>query len=352
MKIAITADLHLTSRENHPERYAALENILTQLIEKNIDTLIIAGDLFDAQFNQFRDFETLCSSGENKKIQLLITPGNHDAHLQSSMIALDHVRVFAQPEWVALEKDSARFLFVPYREGRSMGDLIAAEASPEDPYGWVLVGHGDWIGNARSPNLYERGVYMPLSQRDLNLYRPKTVFLGHIHAPYARPPIFYPGSPCGMDITETGRRRFLIYDTVNNNVESNFVDTQHIFFNRTFTIFPVEDEALAMQRMLTAWIEGWGIEENENHKVRVRVNVKGYATDKRLLKSVIQNTLSAFDFYDEPDLSEISTVTDPSRDQIIEIVYQQIEQLALNEDLDGPNKEQILLEALQLVYGA
>jgi DNA repair exonuclease SbcCD nuclease subunit len=47
MIVAVTADLHLTERETHPERFDALDNILEQAVREGIGTLIIAGDLFD-----------------------------------------------------------------------------------------------------------------------------------------------------------------------------------------------------------------------------------------------------------------------------------------------------------------
>ena len=47
MKIAITADLHLTTKKEHPERFNALKEILEHLRRENVPPLIIAGDLFD-----------------------------------------------------------------------------------------------------------------------------------------------------------------------------------------------------------------------------------------------------------------------------------------------------------------
>tara|TARA_Y100000310_G_C20324759_1_gene642424 strand:+ start:549 stop:722 length:174 start_codon:yes stop_codon:yes gene_type:complete len=55
MKIAITGDVHLTRKSEHPERYNAIENIMDQLIANNIDNLIIAGDLFDADTNNYSE---------------------------------------------------------------------------------------------------------------------------------------------------------------------------------------------------------------------------------------------------------------------------------------------------------
>src|SRR3972149_1611889 len=47
MRIAVTADLHLTTRKEHRERFAALEDILRQCGRLGVDWLIIAGDRFD-----------------------------------------------------------------------------------------------------------------------------------------------------------------------------------------------------------------------------------------------------------------------------------------------------------------
>lgn len=68
MKIAITADIHLTNRERHPERFHALENILDQLVDQEVNTLIIAGDLFDASCTTPGLFEDVV---KKKNIQIL-----------------------------------------------------------------------------------------------------------------------------------------------------------------------------------------------------------------------------------------------------------------------------------------
>ena len=53
MKIAVTANVHLGIRDDHPERYNALGNILNQIEAENIKTLLIAGDLFDKGFRNY-----------------------------------------------------------------------------------------------------------------------------------------------------------------------------------------------------------------------------------------------------------------------------------------------------------
>lgn len=39
MRFALTADLHLTTMKDHPERYHALQYILDQTVTNGIDTL-------------------------------------------------------------------------------------------------------------------------------------------------------------------------------------------------------------------------------------------------------------------------------------------------------------------------
>lgn len=351
MKIALTADIHLTSRKQHPERFAALENIFTQLHTLRLETLIIAGDLHDASYDNFSEFETLCCHPENRSIQVWVIPGNHDPNISQSAITADNVRIFSHPELVSLDTTGKSLLFIPYQVGKAMGEAIAGFVDHLQAGCWVLVGHGDWIGNVKVANPYEPGIYMPLSQREMDKYQPARAILGHIHAPFDGPLVCYPGSPSGMDITETGRRRFVTYDPLSNAVESQTVDSQTIYFNHTFTVFPVDNEAAAVEGMLQAWIASWELTPPEKPKARVRVKLTGYATDKNKLKQVVLNTLDGYQLIEEPNLGEVSITTDLRRGQILNLVKEKIDGLNWPEDPDEPGRDQILLSAIHRVYG-
>jgi DNA repair exonuclease SbcCD nuclease subunit len=69
MRIAITADLHLTSRAKAPQRYAAFEDILAQAIEMHIETILIAGDVFDASLRDYSEFDALCQDPNYRHLQ-------------------------------------------------------------------------------------------------------------------------------------------------------------------------------------------------------------------------------------------------------------------------------------------
>jgi len=204
MKIAVTADLHLRKREDHPERYNALENIIEQTEAENIKTLIIAGDLFDKDSRNYSDFENLCK--KHKSVQLHIIPGNHDPDISGKSIVGDNIHIYSTP--TIKEAGSTRFLFIPYEAKSNMGEKIAEWKKEIQEKQWVLFAHGDYYGGVRQLNPLEPGIYMPLSRKDLEMFKPQVVFLGHIHKRLTLQNVHYAGSPCAMDISETGKRKF------------------------------------------------------------------------------------------------------------------------------------------------
>ncbi len=140
MKIAVTADIHLAIKGDYPERYNALENILGQIKAENIETLLIAGDLFDRDFLNYAEFERLCK--KHPQIQIHIIPGNHDAGISGERIVGPNIHIYTAPTSVAL--GSSMFLFVPYKEKTKMGEQIAALEQEIRGKDWILIGHGDY----------------------------------------------------------------------------------------------------------------------------------------------------------------------------------------------------------------
>ncbi|MHB8113803.1 MAG: metallophosphoesterase, partial [Bellilinea sp.] len=109
MKIAITADTHLTTSEKHPERFHAIENILDQLVEQEITTLIIAGDLFDATCTTPGEFEDIIKKKKYLKIKLFIIPGNHDPVISDGTFSLQNVEYISKPRLIRID-DSIPFI--------------------------------------------------------------------------------------------------------------------------------------------------------------------------------------------------------------------------------------------------
>ena len=81
MKIAVTADVHLVpGSDGHPERLAALRDILGRLPGLGGEQLIIAGDLFDRAPQGYGEFDALCE--QHPAVTIDVIPGNHAASLR------------------------------------------------------------------------------------------------------------------------------------------------------------------------------------------------------------------------------------------------------------------------------
>ena len=346
MKLAITADIHLRSSDETPGRYLALADVFRQAVAAKATTVLICGDLFDADFHNYADFEKLASI--YPKLNLWILPGNHDSTLSTKSLAGKNIRIFEKPEVIG---DGLKFLLIPYIPGKTMGEVIAAHTAGLEARAWVLCAHGDWLEGRRSPNLYEPGIYMPLTRSDLDRYQPAQVFLGHIHARRDKP-IHYPGSPCGLDISETGRRRFLLFDTEKNLVESRTVETEVTFQSCTLTILPVEDEADYLHDLAAGFKQRWDADQPDPKKTVIRVKVQGVTQDRSSLLKYLQKEFKDYQFYNDEDFdtSELNTTVDPNRIHIAESVREKIEALPEPASPDEPSREQVLMQSLRLIF--
>jgi DNA repair exonuclease SbcCD nuclease subunit len=354
MKFAITADLHLTSMKEHPERYHALESILDQLLVKKIDLLFIAGDLFDASQKDFSAFENLVGNKRYKGIKLYIIPGNHDADLDEKSVAVSNVTVFSKPSIQAFSQKDVRFLFLPYRSGKTASQQIADLRDQLPDFQWILISHGDWLGNTSVSNSYEPGTYMPLTKKDVTVYKPFEVFLGHIHAHLGQPPVYYMGSPCGIDITETGYRYFIVGDTSSKLIEFCCVNTEVIYIDEKIIIIPSDDEEKYLNKVILSKIANWDLAENDYQKVKIRVKVRGYSSDRSKLKQTIGRSIYKKHISVEEeqiDISEVQASTDITRDFLAEEVRKKLVTLDISKDQDSPDVEEIFSSALDLIYG-
>ena len=354
MKIAFTADTHLTTRAKHPHRFQALEDIYQQCGELGVQLLIIAGDLFDQSLVNYADFEKLYRESRPEDLKTIIVPGNHDQQLRKEALAGEGLRVYSQPALQPLN-DSRQLLFLPYRDQQSMGEGIAPFADRLKDQRWILVSHGDWSAGQNSPDPYERGVYMPLTRPDLERYQPELVFLGHIHLPQEDGRVYYPGSPCPLDITETGLRRFLILDTQRGEVLSQPVHSSLLYFDESFLVMPGENELDNLQAQLQNRIQGWNLPQGWEDRVQVRVKVYGSSSTSRdQIQALVESNLQEFNFYQDqpPILDELVFSLDEDQAEIAAQVKRWVDAQPWEPGPKSPVKSQILQEALRLIYQA
>ena len=150
------------------------------------------------------------------------------------------------------------------------------------------MGHGDYLSGTRDPNNYESGVYMPLGRSDIEYYDPSRVILGHIHKKMETGKVSYPGSPCGMDINETGRRSFIILDTSDLSITERTVNSDYLFFIENLLALPTSNEFEDIKNKIAGFVKSWDLSKDEVLKARVRLKVKGYTSDKKMLEAAIK----------------------------------------------------------------
>jgi len=351
MKIAITADLHLKTKEKSPERWNALSDIIEKMLFEDIKTLIIAGDLFNEESQNYSDFDRFCKNKKiiDNQVKFYIIPGNHDPIIKQQYFTSDNIIVFSKPEIIKLGEPPAVFLFVPYQPARSMGEAIAEYKESLPTKSWILIGHGDYVAGLRDSNPYEPGIYMPLARNDVQYYNPAEIILGHIHKKINLGKVYYPGSPCGLDINETGKRSFLILNTGTLELMEKSIDTDYIFFNETLISLPVINEFEYMERKIKEMIKKWNLDKDKIPKARIRLRIKGYTSDKNRLLEIIKKTLKDFTFYnnEEPDLTGVSIFNDPERIAIVEELIKEIEKMEWDNEI--VSKEDILEKGLNLI---
>lgn len=332
MKIAITADTHLRRREETPERYNALENILKCISRLGIKHLILAGDTFDKGFSNYADFEDLCKKYPD--ITLLLIPGNHDLDIKQRFFAYQGIRIFEKPTLESI--GDLNLALIPYRPGQSIDEnIVELRMMVALPERWVLVGHGDYITKGKELNPAEPDGYMFISRTAIEEHKPTRVILGHIHKPSVFDNVVYPGSPCPLDVTETGTRRFIIYDTAIDQFEDVRVSTDRIYFVETIVVLPCDGEIKLVRETVDGMIKKWGILEEDLKNVRLRLRVDGYCTNKPALERALIEYLTerGIRIYEKDglDLSNLRVVSelDEERKVIIQRAIEILGQLLL-----------------------
>jgi len=349
LKITVTADVHLRERSETPERYRALENVLEQSRTERISEVIIAGDLFDRELRNYADFEAVCR--QYGELQIHVIPGNHDPGINQRSFVGENIRVYDTPETVDIDRTS--FMFLPYAPASTMAQCIAEYGGRPVGDLWVLVGHGDYYGGVREPNPLEPGTYMPLTRSDVEELGMQAVLLGHIHKADQWGAVTYVGSPCGLDINETGVRHFLLFDTANGAMEQRAIDTEHIYFVESFVVMPVENEVNILQEEIERRISAWELDAGRLSKVCVRVSAAGYARDRRAVHDALANGFAAFKYYGDagPNTDELLMATDDQLNAIAQRTREIIDELDWDFGGDEPEREDVLMAALATIYG-
>lgn len=191
----------------------AFAKIVGEAVHRQVDAVIVAGDLFDAEDRNLRAHVRLRSELgrlEDAGITCFVACGNHDplGGLSSGVTLPESVHVFGpKVESIPLLRDGAeiaRVYGVSY-EKKTMRRNLAGEfpQRPEGPFS-IAVLHAN-VGDRD-----RHGRYAPCKLRDLTDSRFDYWALGHVHTRETlhakKPVVHYPGNPQALHTREPGAR--------------------------------------------------------------------------------------------------------------------------------------------------
>lgn len=190
------------------ELWQTFESIISYAIDKKVNFIFIAGDLFERDYFSLGDMKRVAdilSKAEN--INILISAGNHDSFYGNSLYSgvewSDNVTIFGH-EGIEKKyfKDLNTMVYgyswnrLEFKENKLLSNIEIDESFTN-----ILLLHGD-ISNSSN--------YLPLSLKDLENLNMDYIALGHIHKPnILTNRIAYCGCPEPLDFSETGRRGFI-----------------------------------------------------------------------------------------------------------------------------------------------
>ena len=215
------ADIHLDSPlrglEGHESRItnrirsaprAALKNLVAHAVTEQVDFLVIAGDLYDGSWKDYRTglfFAEQMGQLHREQVPVFVLYGNHDAESQITkpLRLPENVRSFPsrRPQTFTLDDIRVALHGQSFRDRAVTENLVPAYPSPRPDMFNIGVLHTGLGGMPGHDN------YAPCSLAELKAKGYDYWALGHVHQRqvlHERPHIVFPGNLQGRHVRETG----------------------------------------------------------------------------------------------------------------------------------------------------
>lgn len=244
-----TADLHLDSpmvglrhlpdklfQQLRESTFTAFSNVIDVAIEKQVDFVIIAGDLFDSEDRSVRAqvrFRKEMERLNTHHIQAFIIHGNHD-HLSATWTMIEmpsNVHVFSENVEMKIfhkNNDTSVHLYgFSYRERHLYEDMTTQfkKQGTADFHIGLLHGHAEGVS--------EHSRYAPFQVEKLLEKQFDYWALGHIHKQailHKDPYIVYPGNIQGRNRTELGEKGCFVVTLTEHDTTIDWVETAEILW--------------------------------------------------------------------------------------------------------------------------
>ena len=250
IKFIHTADLHLDSpfkglthvpnqllKNIQESSFKAFENLVYMAIDREVDFIVIAGDLFDlntrsirAQIFLKKQFERL----EAYNIFVYAIYGNHD-YVKDDRLYLQfpkNVYIFKDEVETTLHKsesnETVSLTGFSYHTQHVKKNIMRNYPTRSDQSDYHIgIYHGD--------TLQQSSQYAPFEMKDLQKLHYDYVALGHIHQngkPFENVPAYYSGSIQGRHINEEGNKGAYYVEIDGPNHSTEFLKTSVIDWHR------------------------------------------------------------------------------------------------------------------------
>jgi DNA repair exonuclease SbcCD nuclease subunit len=221
LTILHTADLHLRSIGD--VRWQALEKLVALAQMNRADILVIAGDLFDSDFDSQALRPRIRQVLERFHGKILIIPGNHDASAYAEGVFLGNNVIVFRDLMIPEEIGGVVFWGFPYEEMNEEEilpflNMAAEKVNPNKTN--ILIFHGElYDAGAAWGEFGEEGRsrYLPVKLHYFQSLPWQYVLAGHFHRSFAvhefSPQHFfvYPGSPVAITRREIGVRKVNVF---------------------------------------------------------------------------------------------------------------------------------------------
>ena len=366
IRLLHTADLHLASplksfgelaQERRRDFLRTFDRIITLAIKREVDGLLVAGDLFDS--NDV-DAETVgrVQDGfarlEGRGIRVVLIPGTHDNVVSAESVyarypfASAHILkepVVTEPLRLEIRGTAVWFYGFAYRTDRSQEALASLRRRTEDGIHVGLL-HGSLKG---STEWEMRRKDIPFSTPELAALGLDYIALGHYHAVACleeggRTIACYPGSPEGKRFGENGPRHVLIVEVGQGKVLVEKVQVQSKIMDELSVDASIFAEPGALEGELVRLA---------SPELIARVRITGTVEeplDTANLAGRLQGKFAWLELLDETDLYDSDHVKRMEReDSIRGLFIRKIHQRFAQAGSDG--EREILRDALKLVMG-
>lgn len=282
IKFIHTGDIHLGLKFNNVsfdrekailrrrEIWNTFERIIEYAREKEVDFLLIAGDLFEEAYFTIGDITRVRDNFEAVgNINIIISAGNHDYRGTRSLYDKiqwpSNVTIFGGQAIEKKEFNELNTIIYGYSWATNQiydNDLLKNLGQIDTTKNNILVLHGDISHNSN---------YLPLNLQDLKNLNMDYIALGHIHKPQILADnIAYCGCPEPLDFGEEGERGIIEGTIVDKKLDIKFLP----FSKRKFIVREVEvDENMNYLEIIERIKE---LSQGNREKDFYRISLKGF----------------------------------------------------------------------------